>query len=305
MDLGFLEQVKLKENGNQLESAVQVGLELLDNVKATIESAKDISEVAKFLKSIDKVRARACVQEAIVGVVGSTGAGKSSVINALLDQESLVPTSGMRACTAVITEIGYNHSNSEAEKYRAEVIFIKAKDWEKELRILLDDLSNAGNTNIDLGTDSEVGVAYSKLRAVYPTITKDDLLKGKYTASGLAQHESVRHLLGAKECIFASTPEAFSDSLEKYIESRERKRGKKKEEEPMEYWPLIKVVKVFVKSPVLESGLVVVDLVCVCPPLQFGFIGSANTLYSPVSKIRMRRGLRLHRNTSRTVLDCG
>jgi hypothetical protein len=29
----------------------------------------------------------------------------------------------------------------------------------------------------------------------------------------------------------------------------------------MEYWPLIKVVKVFVRSPVLESGLVLVDLV--------------------------------------------
>ena len=28
----------------------------------------------------------------------------------------------------------------------------------------------------------------------------------------------------------------------------------------MEYWPLIEVVKIYVKSPVLESGAVLVDL---------------------------------------------
>lgn len=48
----------------------------------------------------------------IVGVVGETGGGKSSIINnAMLDEERLVPTNCMRACTAVVTEISDNFSS--------------------------------------------------------------------------------------------------------------------------------------------------------------------------------------------------
>lgn len=121
---------------------------------------------------------------------------------------------------------------------------------------------NTGTTNIDLNSDSDVAIAYRKLKAVYPDITKEDLLEGKHTASGLAQDSSVVHLLGAKESISASSPEKFSASLDKYIDSKEKKGVQNKEGERMEYWPLVKVVKIFTKSLVLDSGLVLVDLVC-------------------------------------------
>ncbi len=48
--------------------------------------------------------------------MGSTGAGKSSVIDAVLDEEMLVPTNCMRACTGVVAEIGYNESDDCNEK---------------------------------------------------------------------------------------------------------------------------------------------------------------------------------------------
>jgi ATPase subunit of ABC transporter with duplicated ATPase domains len=76
----------------------------------------------------------------IIGVVGNTGAGKSSVINAMLEEERLVPTNCMRACTAVVTELSYNSSEDENEKYRAEIAFIQAADWEHDLRISLTEL---------------------------------------------------------------------------------------------------------------------------------------------------------------------
>ncbi len=40
--------------------------------------------------------------------MGDTGAGKSSMLNALLGEQAILPTSGMRACTASIIEMRYS-----------------------------------------------------------------------------------------------------------------------------------------------------------------------------------------------------
>ena len=47
-----------------------------------------------------------------------------------------VLTNRRRACTAVVTELSFNHSNNEAAKYRAEIEFIKPEEWRKELNVL-------------------------------------------------------------------------------------------------------------------------------------------------------------------------
>jgi hypothetical protein len=46
----------------------------------------------------------------------------------------------MRACTAVVTEMSFNSSDDENAKYRAEIEFIQASDWEKDLQISLKEL---------------------------------------------------------------------------------------------------------------------------------------------------------------------
>ncbi|KAK3333386.1 hypothetical protein B0T19DRAFT_440146 [Cercophora scortea] len=262
MKLDFLQLLKKESSSDKLEAGTDAGLQILEDIKAALGDAKEIAEVAKWIQKIGDLQAKACTRRTVVGVVGSTGAGKSSVINAVLEQECLVPTSGMRACTAVITEIQYNESSAENEKYRAEIHFIGAKDWKKELRVLLDDVASGdGHVGADLlNGDTDVGVAYSKIRAVYPNLARDDLLKGKFTAQNLVDDPAVKNILGRVRLISASSPQDFSAQMQKFIDSKEKTRGRKKESEIMENWPLIKVVKVFVRSPVLESGLVLVDL---------------------------------------------
>ena len=72
------------------------------------------------------------------------------------------------------TQIMYNHGEIP---YRAEIEFIGAKDWERELNILFDDLiDGSGNVSKDCtNEDTDAGVAYAKIKAVYPNKTKEDL----------------------------------------------------------------------------------------------------------------------------------
>lgn len=238
-----------------------MGIKILGDIKAGFEDAKSVPEIAEYIDSLDKLRSGARSQRTVIGVVGSTGAGKSSVINAVLDEECLVPTNCMRACTAVITELAYNSSVREDEKYRAEIHFVSTDEWARELLTMLDDM-NAGQLSPGTqSTDSDASIAYQKVRSVYPSLSSDEIKSGEVTAEGLAQDPSVKEVLGTVKQIASSTSTEFLDFLKKFIDSKEKTRGKKKEPDAMEYWPLIKVVKVFVKSPVLQSGLVLVDLV--------------------------------------------
>ena len=122
----------------KLEAGASSGLRLLDQLNQALQAGLEHNhaDVQHWIKQIDTVRAEAKQTRTIIGVVGNTGAGKSSVVNAVLEEERIVPTNCMRACTAVVTEMSYNDSEDEASKYRAEIEFIKAEDWEKELHVL-------------------------------------------------------------------------------------------------------------------------------------------------------------------------
>jgi hypothetical protein len=69
--------------------------------------------------------------------------GKSSLLNALLDEAAVLPTSGSRGCTAAVVELVYNHDllgdaegtkpqgtprPNEVPVYRGEVEFMKRED---------------------------------------------------------------------------------------------------------------------------------------------------------------------------------
>lgn len=80
----------------------------------------------------------------------------------------------VKACTAVVTEISY-HDKSAIE---ADVSFLTMQEWKAELEVLLADLVDEDGSlkrTTDLKTDS--GVAWSKVHAVYPRISQEELVK--------------------------------------------------------------------------------------------------------------------------------
>ncbi|KAL9048751.1 MAG: hypothetical protein Q9162_007568 [Coniocarpon cinnabarinum] len=246
-----------------LEKGVTAAMKILGQLKQMLQQRKDESqEAAMWLDRIEKIERQAVKSRTIVGVVGNTGAGKSSVINAMLDEERLVPTNCMRACTAVITEISYNE---ESIPYRAEVEFIDRSDWAKELKILFDELiDGSGRVSRECSDEnSDAGVAWAKIKAVYPRLTKEVIENSD--PEELLRHENTR-VLGSTFKLAERNNITFYKKLQGLIDSREKNEkpedldGKKKKPREPAYWPLIKTVKLYVKSPALETGAVIVDL---------------------------------------------
>lgn len=250
-----------------LEAGVTKGLELIELFRSSLQPGieRNNDDARHWMKQLDVLQLEAKKHRTIIGVVGNTGAGKSSVINAVLDEERLVPTNCMRACTAVVTEMSYNDSEDEDSKYRAELEFIEAEDWERELNILYDEiLDSRGNISGEVyNQDSDAAVAYAKIRAVYHKHTKDDIVNS--SVEELMEVRHVQNLLGSVKNINCSEPSEFYHKLQHYVDSKEKVLTKDGKVDPfaareLEYWPLIKVVRIYVKAKALETGGVLVDL---------------------------------------------
>lgn len=249
----------------QLTKGVATASSLLSDFETILRQFGDNPDILDLVNAILDLQERANPRGAVVGVVGSTGAGKSSIINAVLDEECLVPTSSMRACTAAITEISWNSDEDPAKQYRAEVEFIKAEDWEQELRVLFSDLIDLnGQTPEDItNPDSTAGITLAKVRAVYPSLSNDDFLQGVDIVDKLVQDEKVNDVLGVTMCLHADSAHGILEQLQPFIDSKEKNRAAQSEDDEttMSTWPLVKVVRIYAKAAVLRSGLVLVDLV--------------------------------------------
>lgn len=147
--------------------------------------------------------------------------------------------------------------------YCAEIEFITLEDWHKELKILFQDLlDDNGNVSRECtNEDSEAGVAYAKIKAVYPQKTKEDIANSSIDT----MLKDVSHILGTSRNIKETDSLMFYKKLQSFVDSKEKSTGKKdkdgkKPKKEREFWPLIRVVRLYVKSPALATGAVIVDL---------------------------------------------
>jgi hypothetical protein len=181
--------------------------------------------------------------------VGESGDGKSSTINAVLGEENFVATSNSRACTAVATEISWNYSEEDNKRYRAEIEYISRDDWQKELAILAHDLLDVdGEYGPSMPTAIDAAVALDKIRAVYGNLGYEEISARLKNIDEMVQEDPLNGLLGTIKELNEPNANRFRDSLRPYISSMGR------------YWPLIKVVKKYIKASALKSGIVLVDL---------------------------------------------
>lgn len=118
---------------------------------------------------------------------------------------------------------------NEDEKYRAEVHFISEEDWAKEFNSLLDDLgAEAGRAASDFFSETEAGIALAKVRAVYPDMRKQDTSDGYVTTDYLLRVAAVQEVLGTVLKVSGATNQEFFDGLLQYIDSKPKKRAKRR-----------------------------------------------------------------------------
>ncbi|GAP92026.2 putative tat pathway signal sequence [Rosellinia necatrix] len=257
-ETNYLEQLCDENTLEALEAGVSVAAGLLSQLRDTLSTYAN-AETESWSKTVTELEGRTAPTRTVVGVVGNTGAGKSSVINALLDEERLLPTNCLRACTASPTEISFNHSDDPEELYRAEIEFISSEEWIRELQVLFSDLlDGTGQISRDATKpDTEANIAYAKVKAVYPQKTREMISQADPRT--LANEPTVRGILGTTKVLKERTAKRLYNGMQHYVDSKEKSAGSEKNAS-MEYWPLIKVVRIFTKANALSTGAVVVDL---------------------------------------------
>lgn len=92
VSLEYVRNVARSTDLATLEAGASIGLAVLDELQTPLTDAKqrDLIDVIEHLKKKGEPA------RTIVSVAGATGAGKSSLINAILNEEKLLPTNGMR-----------------------------------------------------------------------------------------------------------------------------------------------------------------------------------------------------------------
>ncbi|KAI1208665.1 uncharacterized protein F4807DRAFT_452276 [Annulohypoxylon truncatum] len=202
-----------------------------------------------------------------VGVAGSTGSGKTSALNALLDYRELLPTDNAEAATAVPCKLAYNNDTRPEFKFRAIITFRKREDLVKQLDQLFEDLKDRNELQDMPSKSNEDHDALRLINSIVkPTLELvktvfglgEDEIKGMTTDDLLSLNGDVGQVLGTTECFHSGEPDQFSDMVRHYMDSTSAKHGDHGLSFPA--WPLVDEVEVLVKSDILRSGVMLVDL---------------------------------------------
>ncbi|XP_034086207.1 nuclear GTPase SLIP-GC-like [Gymnodraco acuticeps] len=205
-------------------------------------------KLIKFLKERERNNLKDLETEKseLVGVFGKTGAGKSSLINAVIGVKGLLPSGSISACTSVMIKVEANMKNP---KYEADIEFITKEEWKEELWTLInfagDNEDQENDEDDDQDSVETLSLLYGK---EWKNKTPENLMDKKYYS------EIPEFLSSGRKTLTSDTAKKLSSALDKYTQSESS------EEDAKRYWPLVKCVTVRVPNNPLLQHVTLVDL---------------------------------------------
>lgn len=226
-------------------------------------------------------------KKSTIGFLGCPGHGKSSLINALVSVPDFLPAdSSGDSCTATPTSIEYNDDPEHA--FHAEINYIGEEEWLEDILSALDDLIDAEETKDTEEALSLSGLAFTKFKAVYPSLPDASLyesvgeiakaendpakqaLQKQILAKKILASNDVGKLLGTRKLFVSNDARNFRKDLHKTLRSvmigqtgnfgsGEAILEKRWVNTPST-WPVIHSVTLRVRSPLLKGGAVLVDI---------------------------------------------
>ncbi|XP_008064704.1 nuclear GTPase SLIP-GC [Carlito syrichta] len=189
-----------------------------------------------------------------IGLFGSSGAGKSSLINAIIQQAMFLPVSGESICTSCVVQV----SSGCCVQYEAKIHLLSDQEWKEELKNL---------TKLLHGTEELGGEEADAWDG--DDATEDAVWKLQMVYGNGAEIKSYEELLRAKPkgkiptsriiTLKAEEAGALSVKLDPYIRTQRRRWDGESAETHI--WPLIKYVEVTLpKSELIPEGVVLVDI---------------------------------------------
>ncbi|KAL0993418.1 hypothetical protein UPYG_G00107580 [Umbra pygmaea] len=239
-----------KQSKKQTHHATSGTIASLDSEKNTVKKVMESvrskldempsTKLTVFLR--DKIKTLEKDRKQIVGVFGKTGSGKSSLINAILDETKLLPSGGQGACTTVMIQV---EANMTDDQYIAEIEFITVEDWTNELWPIVD---KEHDDEEDCINDNE------KITALYgnDAYGKDveELMDRKYFS------KVPEFFVSHKKLISCNTAEELSEEITDFTRS-----DTECDPSIRKYWPLVKCLTIKVpNSKELLEHVVLVDL---------------------------------------------
>ncbi|KAF9872060.1 hypothetical protein CkaCkLH20_10397 [Colletotrichum karsti] len=259
------DRVKAKERIREL------GIQRLQDIQEILKNdqAGKLQEVGDWIASLAILLEAHMSREILVGILGETGMGKSSLLNALLGS-NIGPTSQSEACTAAVCIFAWS-SDLDKKSFSAQITFKNRETVEADLYAFKEEwaeIEEAENTNGDDQDENyeirlaEInqkvthvqnwsGLAKAQIHALSPKmILKRSNAFAKFFRNGRGEKTENSH-----EKISPTNRTNFLNQLKPYVDS-----SKSADTKSPRYWPLVEKVEIFLSCEILRHGVKLVDL---------------------------------------------